>query len=85
MAFTRAVALATLLLLANASPAPTAHPRADAVLQVPIPDATPFPTVVYPTKTLQRRVDILSKLNTGVSSVLSVLGSDVPAYVASGM
>jgi hypothetical protein len=86
MALTRVVALATLLLLANASPAPTAPARLNAVQQVPLPDITHYPTVSIPTptKTIQKRVDILSKLATEVSSVLSALGTGVPAYVASG-
>lgn len=46
---------------------------------------TPCPSVNEPTKTLARRADILSKITGEVNSVLSALGSDIPAYVQSGM
>jgi hypothetical protein len=63
----------------SASPAPIPNPVA-----VAHPEVTPFRVQYEPTKTLERRENILSKIEGKVTSVLSALGSDVPAYVASG-
>ena len=73
--------LAILATLAASSPAPA--PVAEAV---PQPGITPPPSLVKrdPTRTYKNRRDIISDLEGDVNSVLSVLGSDVPSYVASG-
>jgi hypothetical protein len=49
------------------------------------PQVTPFQVGMVPTKTLKARANILSKLEGDVTSVLSALGSGIPAYVASGV
>jgi hypothetical protein len=64
--------------VAIASPAPIPDPVA-----VAEPEITPFRVLQAPTRTHERR-DILSKLEGGVTSVLSALGSGIPSYVASG-
>ena len=85
MISSHSAALAAVLFgIATASPAPTAHAIPHVTLQAPIPDVTPFMVEHHPTKTLQARADILSKITGGVGSVLSSLGSAIPSYVASG-
>jgi hypothetical protein len=77
---------ACLIALTSASPAPTPPARPNPVLAAPIPNVTPYqasPVLLVPTRTFEKRADILSKLSGGVNSVLSALGS-VPSYVASG-
>ena len=81
----RALPLGLLLVVASAlvAASPAAVPA-----PAPIAEAEPMVTpslVRYdPTKTYKNRRDILSDLAGDVNSVLSVLGSDVPSYVASG-
>ena len=70
------LAIAQLVLLGQAAPAPVADP-------VPHPMITPAPTLDEPTRTLKER-DFLDSIAGGVSSVLSSLGSAIPSYVASG-
>jgi len=85
MPFSQSSALvAVLFALASASPAPTPHPRPNAVLDAPAAGVTPFRVLNEPTKTLHARADILSKIESGVGSVLTKLGSAIPSYVASG-
>lgn len=69
--------LATFNAIAHAIPNPVAAAAA--------PQITPFQIEMVPTKTLKARVDILSKIEGDVTSVLSALGSKIPAYVASGV
>jgi hypothetical protein len=69
--------IATFNGIANAIPNPVAAAAA--------PQVTPFQVEMVPTKTLKARADILSKLEGDVTSVLSALGSKIPAYVASGV
>jgi hypothetical protein len=81
MAFTHFTTLSALLAtfngIANAVPNPIAAAAP--------PQITPFQAELVPTRTLQARGNILSKLEGGVTSVLSALGSGIPAYVASGV
>lgn len=49
------------------------------------PQITPFQAELIPTKTLNARVNIVSKLEGDVTSVLSALGSNLPSWVASGV
>src|ERR1700712_5519232 len=72
--------IVALLGLASSSPAPRPNPVAESH-----PEITPFQVQYVPTKTLHARADILSKLEGGVNSVLSKVGSAVPSYVASGL
>jgi hypothetical protein len=69
--------LATFNGVANAIPNPVAAAAP--------PQPTNFQVEMVPTKTLKARGDILSKLEGGVTSVLSALGSGIPGYVASGV
>ena len=69
-------AFAGLIAVTNALPAP--DPVAEAH-----PEITPFRVPQIPTKTINRR-NILSDIESGVGSILSGLGSDIPSYVASG-
>jgi len=69
--------------IVNASPAAVPAPQPYPVAEAH-PEVTPFRASQYPTRTYPRR-DILSKLEGDVNSVLSVLGSGIPSYVASGM
>jgi len=71
--------LGTLSGIAIASPAPVPQLIANSDAAI-----TPFRVVNVPTKTLEARADILSKITGEVNSVLSVLGSAIPSYVASG-
>jgi hypothetical protein len=70
-----------------ATPIETGLPRPQPVLAAPIPEATPFRVINdgTPTRTRLVRRDILSKLESGVTSVLSKLGTGIPSYVASGI
>jgi hypothetical protein len=81
-----ALSKASLLLVAGAfngivfaSPAPLRDfvVEADAMI-------TPFKVINVPTKTLAARANILSEITGKVNSVISALGSDIPAYVQSG-
>ena len=47
------------------------------------PEITPFRVPQIPTRTINRR-NILSDIESGVGSILSGLGSDIPSFVASG-
>jgi hypothetical protein len=47
------------------------------------PMVTPCRVIHEPTKTVGRR-NIISSLASGVNSVLSEIGSDIPSYIASG-
>ena len=49
------------------------------------PLITPSPALWDPTKTYKSRRGIVSDLEGDVNSILSVLGSDIPSYVASGV
>lgn len=81
MLSSRAVAgLVAICGVVSASPAAIPNPVA-----VAHPEVTPFRVQYEPTKTLVVRGNLLSKIEGGVTSVLSALGSDIPAYVASGM
>ncbi|KAK3060240.1 hypothetical protein LTS18_008997, partial [Coniosporium uncinatum] len=78
------------LLVAAASTLVAASPAAvPAPAPAPVAEAEPIitPSLVQydPTQTYKDRRDILSDLAGDVNSVLSVLGSDVPSYVASGV
>lgn len=85
MSLAHVVALATCMIATTlASPAPTPYARPNAVIYAAPPRISPSATLSEPTKTLQKRADILSKLQGEVNSVLSAIGS-VPAYVASGV
>lgn len=66
--------------IASPSPAPVPDPVAEAH-----PEITPFRVRNAPSRTvpIQKR-DILSKLESDVTSVLASLGSGIPSYVASG-
>jgi hypothetical protein len=79
----QAVLLVALSSVATSSPAPT--PAADPVAEAH-PEITPFRVRDVPTRTrpIQRR-NILSKIESDVKSYLTVLGSDIPSYVASGI
>lgn len=68
--------LATFNAIAHAIPNPVAAAA---------PQITPFQAELRPTPTLKRRENILSKIEGDVTSVLSALGSGIPAYVASGV
>jgi hypothetical protein len=65
--------------IVRASPAPLRDfvVEADAMI-------TPFKVINVPTKTLEVRANILSEITGKVNSVISALGSDIPAYVQSG-
>ena len=75
---------ALLSVLTAASPAPT--PRSNPNAIVPR-DAQITPSVVqyHPTRTQNYRRNIISDLESGVDSILSELGTDIPSYVASGI
>jgi hypothetical protein len=90
MVFSHSSALVAAFLFAlngHASPTPTDHARPDAIVAAPPANVTPFKVQVQyePTKTLHARADILSKIESGVGSVLSQIGSAVPSYVAQGI
>jgi hypothetical protein len=81
MAFRKATVLFALSVLngiAIASPAPVRDFVVEADAMV-----TPFKVLIEPTKTLAQR-GLLSEITAKVSSALSALGSDIPAYVESG-
>jgi hypothetical protein len=69
-----------------ASPVETGVPRAQPVLAAPVPSVTPFRVVNddLPTRTKLYKRDLLGKIESGITSVLSKLGSGIPSYVASG-
>lgn len=73
--------VAVLAALADAAPAP--EPNAAVAMW---PMITNPPTLVKrdPTLTYKNRRDILDDLTSDLNSVFSVLGSDIPSYVASG-
>ena len=79
---------ALLSVLTAASPAPTPYAKPDAVPNAVVPrDPLITPSVVqyHPTRTYRYRRDIISDLESGVNSILSELGTDIPSYVASGI
>ena len=67
------------LVAGSPTPSPFVAPNA-AELQDPI--ITPSPS---PTRTYHRKRNILSSVEGGINSILSQLGSDIPAFVASGV
>ncbi len=75
--------LLALLPLASSSVVQRNLPQPAAVIQQQ-PIITPSPSRWFPTKTLRKR-GVVSDLAGDVSSILGSLGSDVPAYVASGV
>jgi len=83
MAITRLTTLSALLTtlstFANAIPNPVA------AAAPPLITPAPLQAELLPTRTFNRRENILSKLEGDVTSVLSALGSGIPAYVASGV
>jgi hypothetical protein len=75
---------ALLSVLTAASPAPTPISNPNAIVPR---DAQITPSVVqyHPTRTLRYRRDIISDLESGIGSILSELGTDIPSFVASGI
>lgn len=74
-------ALLAILGFALASPAPA---RVADLVAAPDPLITPSPVEYSVTRTFQHKRDIVSRLESGVGSILSALGSDIPSWVASG-
>lgn len=67
-----------------ASPTPSPYPNANAVApQEPI--ITPSLVEYHPTRTYHHKRDIFSDIESGIGSILSGLGSDIPSFVASGI
>jgi len=62
------------------SPQPDAHPVAPQAAVI-----TPSAVEYHPSRTWKSRRDILSDVDGDINSVLNVLGSDIPSYVASGI
>jgi hypothetical protein len=71
--------------IVSASTLPGQLPAADPVV-APNPLITPPPTLVElpPTRTYKVRRNIISNLESRVSSALGALGSNIPSFVASG-
>jgi hypothetical protein len=79
---------ALLSVLTAASPAPTPNPNPESKPNAVVPrDPQITPSVVqyHPTRTYRYRRDIFSDFESGINSILSELGSDIPSYVASGI
>ena len=77
-----AILLVTLLGLISLTSATAGQP---ALVGQEYPLITPSPTLRDATRTLKHRRGIISDLKGDVNSVLSILGSDIPSYVASGV
>ncbi|KIW03064.1 uncharacterized protein PV09_05713 [Verruconis gallopava] len=79
------LSLSLAAVLAGLTPFADALPAPDPVAEAH-PEITPFRVPQLPTRTYAYdRRNILSDLEGDVKSVLSVLGSDIPSYVASGV
>lgn len=77
------LSIASIASIASASPAPTAFWHDNNDVAPPNPVVTPSPVKRDPSPVVQR--DILSDVESDINSVLSGLGSDLPAWVASGV
>ena len=75
---------ASIWTLIAASPTPSPIPHANAVAPRN-PVVTPSPVEYYPTRTYHQKRNIFSEIESGIGSILSELGSDIPSFVASGI
>lgn len=79
-------ALLSVLTAASPAPTPLASPESKPNAIAPRdPQITPSVVQYHPTRTNKYRRNIISDLESGVNSILSELGSDIPSYVASGI
>lgn len=75
---------ASLWTLVIATPSPSVYSNANVAFpQKPVITASPVENL--PTRTSKHKRDLFSSIESGIGSILSGLGSDIPSFVASGI